>query len=134
MAHGAGDQGLSGCDAAQPAGRRSVEGAAGPPRAGRELARRRTACGCRIARSASRIELAHGVHRMSTWVPCDGARDPRDPAEAQSTSTSTAMKIRLTFFISLAMVLGVLAGWLGHRAADPKAVAAGYAILTDLFL
>ena len=44
------------------------------------------------------------------------------------------MKNRLTLFISLGMVLGVLAGWLGHRAADPKAVADGYAILTDLFL
>jgi len=44
------------------------------------------------------------------------------------------MKNRLTLYISLGMVLGVLAGWLGHRAADPKAIADGYAILTDLFL
>jgi Na+/H+-dicarboxylate symporter len=44
------------------------------------------------------------------------------------------MKNRLTLYISLGMVLGVLAGWLGHQAADPKAVADRYAILTDLFL
>ncbi|HEY9026193.1 MAG TPA: dicarboxylate/amino acid:cation symporter [Burkholderiaceae bacterium] len=44
------------------------------------------------------------------------------------------MKNRLTLYISLGMVLGVLAGWLGHQAADPKAVADRYAILTDVFL
>jgi len=44
------------------------------------------------------------------------------------------MKNRLTLFISLGMVLGVLAGWMGHHAADPKAVADRYAILTDVFL
>ena len=44
------------------------------------------------------------------------------------------MKNRLTLFISLGMVLGVLAGWVGHHAADPKAVADRYAILTDVFL
>ena len=44
------------------------------------------------------------------------------------------MKNRLTLYISLGMLLGVLAGWLGHQAADPKAVADRYAILTDVFL
>ena len=44
------------------------------------------------------------------------------------------MKNRLTLTITVAMVLGALAGWLGHQAADPKAVADRYAILTDLFL
>jgi len=44
------------------------------------------------------------------------------------------MKNRLTLYISLGMVLGLLAGWLGHQAADPKAVADRYAILTDIFL
>jgi Na+/H+-dicarboxylate symporter len=44
------------------------------------------------------------------------------------------MKNRLTLYISLGMVLGVLAGWLGHQAEDPKAIADRYAILTDVFL
>jgi len=44
------------------------------------------------------------------------------------------MKNRLTLYISLGMVLGLLAGWLGHQAPDPKAVADRYAILTDIFL
>ena len=44
------------------------------------------------------------------------------------------MKNRLTLYISLGMGLGVLAGWLGHRSADPKALADHYAILTDIFL
>ncbi|HEX7638945.1 MAG TPA: dicarboxylate/amino acid:cation symporter, partial [Burkholderiaceae bacterium] len=44
------------------------------------------------------------------------------------------MKNRLTLYISLGMLLGVLAGWLGHQAADPKAIADRYAILADVFL
>ncbi len=44
------------------------------------------------------------------------------------------MKNRLTLYISLGMVLGVLAGWLGHQGADPKAIADRYAILADMFL
>ncbi len=44
------------------------------------------------------------------------------------------MKNRLTLYISLGMILGVLAGWLGHQVADPKALADRFGILTDIFL
>jgi len=44
------------------------------------------------------------------------------------------MKNRLTLYISLGMALGVFAGWLGHQAGDPKAIADRYAILADVFL